>query len=539
MPKVQSQLPVNAMDLANLRASGLNDATIRGNRLRTENGALVFPYRDLDGKVNGFARTRPHVPRVLNGKPAKYEQPKGSPLRAYFPAASLTKLRDGTNPVFFTEGEKKAIALSQIGLAAVGIGGVWCGCKKGTDELIDDLAAIDWSGRDAYIVFDYEAKAKTRRDVDSAGRRLAKALRAAGAREVYGVDLPPGPNGGRQGVDDFLVAHGDEALRELIESAHPVPASGQPPMPGENKVVYQEVAEEFLEKYKHDGVATLRSWHGDWWRWDGLAWKEVPDDEVKAALVRLVSTHTASPSGTAVNDILMVVRSQIMLPATTQPPSWLSDGGAKSAADYVALQNGVLHLSPLLNGKPVKLRPLTPRFFATAALPFGFDPKARCPRWRAFLESVWGKDAESVSTLQDFFGYALSARTDQQKIGMLIGPPRSGKGTIANVLTGLVGQENACSPTLASLSTQFGLQSLIGKSLAVIADARLSGRTDISQVVERLLSISGEDRQTIDRKYKDPWTGKLGARFLLLSNEVPRFTDASTAIATRMVLLRL
>jgi len=49
--------------------------------------------------------------------------------------------------VFITEGEKKALALSQLGLAAVGIGGIWCGCKKGTAELIDDLAAIYWTDR--------------------------------------------------------------------------------------------------------------------------------------------------------------------------------------------------------------------------------------------------------------------------------------------------------------------------------------------------------------------------------------------------------
>lgn len=44
---------------------------------------------------------------------------------------------------------------------------------------------------------------------------------------------------------------------------------------------------------------------------------------------------------------------------------------------------------------------------------------------------------------------------------------------------------------------------------------------------------------TIDRKYLDPWTGTLPTRFVLISNELPRFGDASGAIAGRFVVLEL
>src|SRR5262249_35131517 len=151
------------------------------------------------------------------------EAPVGEPNHAYYPVASLAKLRDGVSPVYVTEGEKKALALSQLDLAAVGIGGVWSWKKKGTEELIDDLAAIPWADRVVYVVFDFDKKPETRRHVTSAARRLARALRKAGASEVYGVDLPPGPGGAKQGVDDFLVANGDEAFHELAAQAQPVP----------------------------------------------------------------------------------------------------------------------------------------------------------------------------------------------------------------------------------------------------------------------------------------------------------------------------
>lgn len=220
MPK-RPPLQVDKADLANLRESGLTDATIRANKLRTEKRELVFPYRDLDGTVNCFARCRPHKPRVIDGKPVKYEQPKGTPLRAYYPAASVPMLRSGSAPIYITEGEKKALALSQLKLAAIGIGGIYSWKKKGTDELIDDLLDIVWEGRDVYIVFDYDAKPDTRLQVDGARRRLAKALRVAGA-EVYSIELPPGPNGAKQGVDDYIVAHDAAAFHGLVERAEPI-----------------------------------------------------------------------------------------------------------------------------------------------------------------------------------------------------------------------------------------------------------------------------------------------------------------------------
>jgi putative DNA primase/helicase len=80
---------------------------------------------------------------------------------------------------------------------------------------------------------------------------------------------------------------------------------------------------------------------------------------------------------------------------------------------------------------------------------------------------------------------------------------------------------------------------LLGKSLAIISDARSgSGKNSVSSVaVERLLSISGEDTLTVDRKYKEPYTGKLPDRLHIISNELPRFGDASGAIIGRLVVL--
>ncbi|MGE3803391.1 MAG: DUF3854 domain-containing protein [Gemmataceae bacterium] len=210
MPRI-AKLPWEP-DLQDLRGSGLSNATIVRNGIRTTFdadeifsllgcgpnsqaalGGLLIPYRNLKGEVNCFARMKPHNPvKDAKGRVAKYLSPKDSGLRAFFPAECVDDLREGGGAVDITEGEKKALALAQIGRTAVGLGGIWCGCRKneqGEHVLIDDLAAIPWAGRDAFIVFDHEPKAATRTQVDRARRRLAAALRKAGAREVFSVDL--------------------------------------------------------------------------------------------------------------------------------------------------------------------------------------------------------------------------------------------------------------------------------------------------------------------------------------------------------------
>jgi len=92
-------------------------------------------------------------------------------------------------------------------------------------------------------------------------------------------------------------------------------------------------------------------------------------------------------------------------------------------------------------------------------------------------------------------------------------------------MTGLLDKHNVAAPTLANFASNFGLQELIIRPLAIIGDARLSTGADAGIVVESLLSISGEDSLQIDRKYRDPWNGRLPTRLMILTNELPKLRD--------------
>lgn len=222
------------------------------------------------------------------------------------------------------------------------------------------------------------------------------------------------------------------------------------------------------------------------------------------------------------------------LPASMTPPAWL-DGRDKGPDphDLLPFPSGTLNLS---NNEVIAP---TPALFNINALDFEYDANAAAPEeWLKFLEQLWGDDDESVQLLQEWMGYCLLADTRQQKMLLMVGPKRSGKGTIGRVLTRLVGAGNVVGPTTSGLAGAFGLQPLLGKSLAIVSDARFGG-DGISAVVERLLTISGEDNVTVERKYLPSVTMKLSTRFVFLTNELPRLSDASGALAGRFLMLQL
>src|SRR5512133_3601465 len=100
---------------------------------------------------------------------------------------------------------------------------------------------------------------------------------------------------------------------------------------------------------------------------------------------------------------------------------------------------------------------------------------------------------------------------------MFVGPKRGGRGTIGRLIKGLIGKENYIGVTLHGFSDTFGMMSFIGKKVAVFSDARLDGvrQQSLSVIAERLLSITGEDVQDINRKYVGYWSGALSTRVII------------------------
>lgn len=307
-------------------------------------------------------------------------------------------------------------------------------------------------------------------------------------------------------------------------------------MPKDNKHALADshaIALQFYdESYRKGDKRLLLFNNGDFYWWHNPHWEQ---QEVLAVRTNLWADLAGrSPEKKHIDGALDALKSIAFQTANTRAPCWLVDfPDQPDPRAVLACNNGLLDIEARL------LMPLTPDFFNLNYLPIDYAPEANEPtQWLGFLASLWPDDQDSIDCLQEIFGYLLTQDTSQHKIFLLIGPKRSGKSTIARLLTAIIGHQNVASPTLSGLvSTAYSCECLINTQLAVIGDARISPKVDQMAISEILLGVSGEDSLTIQRKYRPAWTGRLNTRFLILTNEVPALSDASGALASRLIAL--
>lgn len=304
---------------------------------------------------------------------------------------------------------------------------------------------------------------------------------------------------------------------------------GTLPAPGQPMLVARELVTRMPAT---GGIPHWTWWRGDFYRWSGAHW-DVADE---AAMRHWLYQQTADAT-------YLVPAKQDGAPPVATPwaPTRKKIADLADALGVGTIQRfgGEDRVLAVGNGVVVDrgLEPHRPDRFNLFSMPFDYEPAAGCPAWEAFLESVLPGDQQAKDFLGEWFGYVLSGRTDQQKMAALIGEKRSGKGTIARVLSALVGHANVTGLSLNLLPGTFGMEPLVGKALGIAGDVRWASR-NIADAVPILLGVIGEDAVSVHRKNKSAWEGTLGIRFMLMSNDTPTFSDKSGALGGRMVFVR-
>ena len=561
LPTLPGILPHHYKELH--EGSGLSDATIQAAGIYSETDyrklaslvnrrklpkksaapAWVLPYSALDGRPTGYCQVKFDNPWLVRGKPCKYVSPSNRDPEVYLPPNLADAVSTPKAPLLIGEGGKKGLRATEMGFPCLVLAGVTTWKAKHTERLLPAMEQIKWKDRPVFVCFDSDLAENAM--VQEAECRLAALLANQGAivRVVRLPEGPPGEDGkpAKVGLDDYFLTHTAADFQKLLDAAEEPekPTAGTVKQSSNEMDPYYEVVG-FLAQQQVDGTSPLRFWRGTFHHWKDGGYREKSLEEVRAAVLRYLNRWYTKINSGSVYNVVDQLKAQVMLDYDREPPCWLGKPPRNWApAETLATKSGLVHLPSLVAGGDY-LHPSTPRYFSPAALDYAFDPQAPPPEtWLRFLGSLWEEDRDSIACLQEWFGYSLVPDTRLHKIFLVVGPMRSGKGTIARTLRKLIGFKNTCGPTLASLSSNFGLWPLVGKTLAVISDARLGHKIDSHTVVERLLSISGEDPLTVDRKMLEPINYRFLTRLMILSNEIPRLADASGAVASRMIVLPL
>ena len=488
----------------------------------------VVLYKDLDGNPylhNGkpFYRFKPDAGQLTGDKPAKYLSAKGSGCRPYFsPLLKQQGLIDDlkkTGDVIWTEGEKKADSLVFHGFTAIGIAGVDCWRDGRSTEMLPELEAMNWRGRNVFILFDSDLTTKD--SVKRALKALACKLTEKGAN-VRIATLPHDLDGTKNGADDFLVKYGREALKEVLGIARPSHKNkkfnwqDEPEKSHHTAVLAAIVFKKFYALRPDIGL----------YKWVGTNWelqKRTPKDAIINPLHKWLDAMNWEKRE---NHHLASVVSEVI--ARIEQTKW-------DSSHLMSFKNGTLNVN-----NQNFTRSHDRNNYLTHSFEFKYDEGAKCPTWIKFLNDSFGNNQELIELLKAAFKWSICPKDTSRPFLLelffdLYGRRGSGKGTTLEVLKSIAGGKHAIGTLrTSSLIKPAALFGLIGKKIAIDNDA--SGRITDAGIFN---SIVSNEEVEVKKLYLNETSERLGVVVWRAFNDNPTASGGGVeGLGRRMVTFK-
>ena len=158
---------------------------------------------------------------------------------------------------------------------------------------------------------------------------------------------------------------------------------------------------------------------------------------------------------------------------------------------FVPCANGMLQL------EDNTLFPFSPSYRRRNKLAVAYDPKASCP---LFLDTLMrpALETDDLDLIQRWCGLALIGENLAQKIVILTGTPGGGKGTLIQIINGIIGQINLAALRPQLLGERFEVGRFLGKTLLYGADVPENFLNQRGASI--LKSLTGGDPVTLEFK---------------------------------------
>ena len=226
---------------------------------------------------------------------------------------------------------------------------------------------------------------------------------------------------------------------------------------------------------------------------------------------------------------------------TGEPPQWLDRYEGPDPTNCLVFRNGIIDLERYFRGEEQYFLDPDPRYFCLNAIPYDFDPSSKAEDILDYFNIIFNKQKDCIELLQEWFGYHLSSDVRYEKMLLLRGPKRSGKGTTLKILETMLGTKQITSTDLAALANDFGYAPLVGKAAAFLPDTDKEGSRNSNnnnRALEKLLRVIGRDPVDVNAKFKEVRSGvRLTCKFTMAVNLMPEISDGAGALESRLNIL--
>lgn len=271
----------------------------------------------------------------------------------------------------------------------------------------------------------------------------------------------------------------------------------------------------------YDGCGLIK-YDGQFYIFNGRVWREVRSEVIRNHVLDVLSIYR--PANAMISGVFALLETLVTVEGVNKDND--------PDQNNVVFRNGVVNISD----PDSVVNPHSAKYFTTVELPYDYDVSAQCPTWLKFLNEVFENDELSKRCLQQYFGYCLVSHNRLQKMALLVGKSRGGKGVITDTVSEMIGEANTSSPSLESLNNNSTLEAMAKSSVAFIPDAHSVHHSHSNAVVSKLKQITGQDSITYHRIYIGPTTHKFPCKIFMSTNAFPEFNDPSGALAARMLV---
>lgn len=175
-------------------------------------------------------------------------------------------------------------------------------------------------------------------------------------------------------------------------------------------------------------------------------------------------------------------------------------------------------------------------FFSTNQLPVRYAPKAKCPKFIAFLQSIFTGDEQYITLIQEIFGYCLWDGAEAEKIFLWYGTGANGKSVLAHVLQEMLGKDNYSTLTLEDIASRFGADDIINKKVNIATENELNLK-HTSVNVQFLKKVSSGEEIYVERKFENKMSHVSTTKMIFLLNNFPEIKDKSDAFYRRLIII--